>query len=225
MRLWTPSAASDVIVAEEPEDERFEQRLSPIDGRFASELRDLLVALGAGHGVRRIPQCLVVTGLDTSAETPIIASSLAITCAISGYRVLLVDANLDQPRLHLTFGASNDAGLSNLLGSSDPPHRLPKPTSIPNLSILVTGPRVRNHASLLAREQVLHRLAPIAGAFEYIIIDCTAITPVLVARVAGGADNVIMVVRRHVSSMRELANTVEILRAEGVVDPTVLMIE
>jgi hypothetical protein len=40
-----------------------------------------------------------------------------------------------------------------------------------------------------------------------------------------GVDNVLIAVKEHVSSMRDLANMVHTLRAEAVPEPSVLMIE
>src|SRR5690606_10619751 len=47
------------------------------------------------------------------------ASNLAVTMAMAGLRVLLIDADLRRPRLHETFNLPNSVGLSTLL-STDP---------------------------------------------------------------------------------------------------------
>lgn len=192
---------------------------------YARELRQLLSSLSRGQSVQRTPQRLVVAGVNTSTEASTIAASLATTCAGSGFRALLVDANLDQPSVHRYFGASNELGLSNLLGSSEPPHRFVQSTAFPNLAVVTAGPRLPNYSSLLARERVFHRLQPIAGSFEYIIADCGALSPSLVGRLSAGADNVIVAVKEHVSSMRELSSMIHTLQAESVASPSVLMIE
>jgi Mrp family chromosome partitioning ATPase len=193
--------------------------------RYQQELRNLLTSLAKGQGVQRTPQRLVVAGVHTASEASTVAASLALISAAGGYRVLLVDANLDEPVVDGLFGVTNTAGLSSLLSSSNPPHRMIQTTSIPNLAVITTGPATVNFSSLLARERVFHRLNAISTSFDYIIADCGSLAPSLVGRVSAGADNVIIAVKEHVSSMRELANVVETLQAEAFANPSVLMIE
>lgn len=192
---------------------------------YARELRKLLSNLAKGQSVQRTPQRLVVAGVNTSTEASTVAASLATTCAGSGFRALLVDANLDGPTVHRAFGVSNDVGLSNLLASAEPPHRFVQSTAFPNLAVVAAGPKLPNFSSLLARERVFHRLQPIASSFEYIIADCGSLSPSLVGRLSAGADNVIVAVKEHVSSMRDLSSMIHTLQAESVASPSVLMIE
>lgn len=195
------------------------------DPVLADKLRDVLSALTQGQDIHRTPQRIVISGVHVAHKARMMAASLGTACANSGYRVLLIDADLDQPSLHRTFGISNDLGLSKLLSGSDAPHHLVQRTSIANLAVICAGPPVRNYSSLIAREQVFHRLEPLARAFDYMLIDTGALAPALVARLSAGADNVVIAVEENVTSMRDLANMVELLQAEGVPHPVVLMIE
>jgi len=195
------------------------------DGPLAGQLRDLLTTLNHGSGVQHTPRRIVIGGVKTGKEASFLASSLAMTCARSGYRVLLVDANIPQPMVHRNLGLSNKLGLSTLLTSSDPPHALPQATAIPNLAAITIGPACPNLTSLLTREQLFHRLQPLASSFDYILVDCANLEPSLIGRVSAGADNVVVTVKQHVSSMREISNVVETLRHEGVSEPAILMVE
>jgi Mrp family chromosome partitioning ATPase len=191
---------------------------------MAGELRGLLNVLAQGQVAQRTPQRLVITGVHTETEASFLATNLARTCAESGYRVLLVDANFSRPSVHRTFGLSTSLGLSTLLSSANPPHALPQATQIPNLAAITIGPDCPNWSSLINREQIFHRLEPLAASFDYMIVDCGNVAPSLVGRISGGADNVVVAVKEHVSSMRELQMIVETLRSEGVVEPAVLMV-
>jgi Mrp family chromosome partitioning ATPase len=195
------------------------------DRALAGQLRELLTTLSHGQAIQRTPQRIVVTGVHTETEASFLATSLAMTCAGSGYRVLLVDANFERPMVHRNLGLSNKLGVSTLLSSADPPHTLPQATAFPNLAAITIGPPCPNLSSLLTREQLFHRLQPLAGSFDYMIVDCGGLAPALVARISGGADNVLIAVKEHVSSMKELSNIVETLRGEGVREPAVLMVE
>jgi Mrp family chromosome partitioning ATPase len=207
------------------------RELAPLDDAaqpaspYARELRQLLASLAKGQAVQRTPQRMVVAGVNTSTEASTVAASLATTCAGSGFRALLVDGNIDQPGVHRYFGVSNEVGLTSFLASSEPPHRFVQSTAIPNLAVITAGPRLTNYSSLISRERVFHRLQPIANSFEYIIADCSTLTPSLIGRLSAGADSVVVAVKEHVSSMRELSNMVQTLQAESAAAPSVLMIE
>ncbi len=195
------------------------------NSKFAQEMRQIVERLGATPCAPNMPRKITVAALGADTDGASLCASLAVTCSASGYQVLLVDGNIDRPRLHEMFGVSNTVGLSNLLGDRYPPNHLPQATSIPNLALISAGPRVSNHASLLLRERVLHRLDPIARAFDFIILDCTGLVPALVARSGSGSDNVVVAVKRHKSSMRALQDLVGALGDEGIENPSVVMIE
>jgi len=195
------------------------------DRALSTQLRELLNALAQGQAIQRTPQRLVITGVHTQSEASFLASKLALTCARTGYRVLLVDANFAQPSVHHSFGLSTQLGLSSLLASSNPPHALPQATAVPNLAAITIGPDCPNWSSLLNREKLFHRLQPLAASFDYMIVDCGNMTPTLVGRVSAGADNVVVAVKEHVASMKELAGIVDSLRSEGVAEPAILMVE
>lgn len=191
----------------------------------ADDLKQVLATLAKGNSGQRTTQRVVVAGAKTGADASRIAWGLALTSAASGFRVLLVDTNLNRPAAHAQFGLSNDFGLSDLLLGSGSPHRFPQATRIPNLAVIAAGTHASTYASLLARGRVFHRLQPLAKYFDYIIADAGSLTPALLARVSEGADNVVVAVRRHGSSMRELASLVRTLRDEAAPEACVLMIE
>lgn len=195
-----------------------------LDPELAAQLRDLLNNLAHGQAVQRTPQRLAITGVHTETEASFLASNIAMTAARSGYRVLLVDANFRNPGVHRTFGLSTSRGLSTLLSSPNPPHSVPQATPVPNLAAITIGPDTGNWSSLVTREQIFHRLEPLASSFDYIVVDCGNPAPSLVGRISAGADNVVIAVKEHVSSMRELTAIVDTLRSEGVAEPAILMV-
>jgi Mrp family chromosome partitioning ATPase len=204
-------------------------RVTPVNdedmGAYADQLKRVFAQLGKGHVVGRAAQRVVVAGVNAGFDASRIAWGLALTSAASGFRVLLVDSNLNRPAAHTQFGVSNDFGLSDLLMGTESPHRFPQSTSIPNLAVIAGGPKLSIYAGLLARERIFHRLEPLASYFDYIIADAGTLSPTLVARVSEGADNVIVTARQHVSSMHELASVVRTLREVSAPEPSVLMIE
>lgn len=211
LRRWSPRVGS--------------AQAAPDTSRYARQLRSVLSSLAKGRTVQRAAQRVVVTGVDTGVEASKLACGLAATCAASGYRALLVDANLDHPWVHRHFNLPNVDGLSSLLASAGSPHRLPQSTAVPNLAVITAGPKAVNYSSLLARERVFHRLDPIARHFDYIVIDAGTLPASLAGRISAGADNVLVAVKEHVSSVHQLELMIRTLQAEAVPDPAVLIIE
>jgi Mrp family chromosome partitioning ATPase/capsular polysaccharide biosynthesis protein len=67
------------------------------------------------------PDCrmYVVTSAGPSEGKSVTAANLAITFAITGMRVLLIDADMRRPTLHQLFDLPNSSGLSSIWGSGE----------------------------------------------------------------------------------------------------------
>jgi capsular exopolysaccharide synthesis family protein len=114
---------------------------------------------------------LLVTSSGPQEGKTTTATSLAITMAGSGNRVLLVDADMRRPRLHRIFGVRNDVGLSSLiLGEGRLTETLCE-TAIPALFVLPCGPVPPNPAELLHTAAFQKLLAEMAERFDRVIVD------------------------------------------------------
>lgn len=117
----------------------------------------------------------VVTSAMPSEGKSTVISNLAISLAMSGLHVLLIDADLRKPRIHEIFSLDNDIGLTSLLtaslsqssilsspskdGNSNGMNKdlisptwqeaIQAPTGIENLWILCSGSAVENPTELL----------------------------------------------------------------------------
>ena len=66
-------------------------------------------------------------------------------------KVLLIDADLRNPSLHVKLHRDNSIGLSNCLtGACTPPEAMQK-TEMPNWAFMASGPLPPNAADLLGR--------------------------------------------------------------------------
>ena len=70
------------------------------------------------------------------------AVNLAVTLSRAGNKVLIVDADLRKPKVHLYFGIENKEGLTNLLTSDKDKNKINtvKFDENSNLQILTSGP-------------------------------------------------------------------------------------
>jgi tyrosine-protein kinase len=114
---------------------------------------------------------LVVVSQHAEEGKTTTAASLAEVLAEAGDRVILVDANLRRPRLHLIYGVSNDFGLSGLLMQQDSENVLLASTRVENLRLLPSGPRPLSPSELLTSKRMMQTMASLREHSDYVIFD------------------------------------------------------
>lgn len=157
---------------------------------------------------------VMLLSVDTRAEAALVAANLAVACAQTGYRTLLVDANLDAPVQHDLFRVSNRSGLSLMLANGDAGDAI-QPTAINRLSLLPAGPAVRNYAELLDRARLYGRLREYADSYDLLLVDASHDDAAIAVAAAEGADGTMIVVRRDDSSMQRLKTLIDQLERRG----------
>jgi succinoglycan biosynthesis transport protein ExoP len=133
------------------------------------------------------------------------ATSLAITMAASGNRVLLVDADMRRPRIHRVFGLQNQAGLSSLILGEGSLGALAQATSVENLFVLPCGPVPPNPAELLHTAAFVRLLAEMSASFDRVIIDSPPIGVVADAVVMGTHVDGTLIVLKAGQTSRDVA--------------------
>lgn len=122
---------------------------------------------------------LLVTSPAKDDKKSITLANLAVTFAQGGYKTIIVDADLRQPKQHDIWGISNTSGLSNMMvddtAISNPPLQN---TDIENLQILVSGELPPNPADLLSGKRMDEIIGVLKARADYIIFDSP---PVLAA--------------------------------------------
>jgi capsular exopolysaccharide synthesis family protein len=106
-----------------------------------------------------------------------VALNLAHVAALAGQRVLLVDANLHSPSLHLLLDLPNVKGLSNLLENKNAPNEIIQRSHLAdNLFVLTAGLAIPGTARRLASSQMQYLMEELQATFDLVIYD----TPPLV---------------------------------------------
>jgi len=99
------------------------------------------------------------------------ASNLAISIALSGAHVLLVDADMRKPTLHNCMRVPNECGLSNILaGFCDVGDALYENLK-PNLGFLPSGLIPPNPVTLLGSDRAKKLFSTLGAEYDYVIID------------------------------------------------------
>ncbi len=142
------------------------------------------------------PRLMVVTSPGPQEGKSLTAINLAVTMALTGNRVLLVDADMRKPRLHKVFDLKNAFGLSNLIGGESEVAAALQRTQVPGLMLMTSGPVPPNPSELLGSERMGKLLEMLRGKFDRVILDCTPLIAVTDATVlASRTDGVILVIK------------------------------
>jgi capsular exopolysaccharide synthesis family protein len=118
-------------------------------------------------------------------------------------RVVLIEGDLRHPKLSKNFDIANSWGLSDILQSTNriedmPFEALVKPTEVPGLFVVPSGPSAANVSSLLHSPRMGALIAALKKHASLILIDSPPLLAVSDARIlASSSDAVIMVVRAH----------------------------
>lgn len=143
-----------------------------------------------------------------------VATNLAISIALSGRRVLLVDANFRRPSLIKIFPELREEGLSNVLIGQAHLDDVVTSTSVPGLDVLNAGPLPPNPAELLGSSYLRDMLVDARARYDQVIIDGPPVLLVSDAMVlAGAVDGVLLVCQYRATSRGALQRTQQQLDA------------
>ena len=156
--------------------------------------------------VNKENKTIAVTSAISGEGKSTISANLAIACAISGKRVLLIDGDMRRASLQAIFGYDKDLpGLSEVLIGSCKWWDVVLSDERENLNILPTGHLPPNPAELLAFPEMAELLAETQLQFDLVLIDLPPINivsdPLMVSSHVAGC---LMVVRQGYSDHREI---------------------
>ncbi len=145
-----------------------------------------------------------------------VATNLAVTAARVGMRVILVDADMRDPKVAQRFGVDIPEGLSDVLSSDRPLEPHLHEVGVPNLRVLAAGSEPPNPAELLASPQA-HRLwQELRAAADLVIIDTAPILQVAdPLELVREIDEIILVARERRSRARTIQAAVDRIHQVG----------
>lgn len=167
--------------------------LSPLAEAYRFLRTDLLLT-AAESGCQVV---MVATAKPGQGGTTTVAN-LAISLAMDGKRVILVDADMRRPSLHRVFKAGNEFGLSSVLTGERSLEESLVTTEIQNLCLLPAGPTPTNPSELLGSQQMGELVAQMRKGADFILLDtpsAVAFTDTVV--VSRWVDGVLLVVRAN----------------------------
>jgi len=183
---------------------------SPISEAFRA-LRTSLLLSQAEHP----PQVILVTSaLPREGKTTAVLN-LAVTLAQLGDRTLIVDGDMRKPGISkfLALGDGKHAGLSTYLAgvSSLDLVTVPHP-SIPNLSVVLSGPIPPNPADLLSSQRLRDALTALRSEYRFVVVDSPPIMAATDAVILSSlTDGVLLVVRSSCTPKEAFLRTRDLL--------------
>ena len=100
---------------------------------------------------------ILITSTTPGEGKSVTATNLAISLALDGKSVILVDADLRRPTIHTKFEVDSKPGLTNVLIGNMTLNQALKESKVPGLRLLTSGPHPPNPAELL-NSQIMRRL-------------------------------------------------------------------
>jgi len=137
---------------------------------LADSLRVVRTNLIYGSAEAR-PKVLAFTSASPGEGKSTVAAGLAILFAQNRNRVLLIDADLRRPSVHVLLDVPQNPGLATLLVSPDPVDLKPRPGSIRGLDVLPAGAPMNLSAERLDSDAMKAVLEQARGRYDWVIID------------------------------------------------------
>lgn len=189
---------------------------SPITENYRLVRANLQFATVNDDGEQTDQSTWMITSPEPGDGKTTTAANLAITTALSGRTVLLIDADLRRPNLHKLFGIDRGPGLGEILTGSEVGTSIRR-VLINGLSVLSAGNTTVPPTELLNSGRMRRLLRTVAQRFDVVIMDTP---PVLAATdplvVAPYVDVVMVVAAADKTDFRALDRVRETLEGIGV---------
>ena len=179
---------------------------------FLEAFRSIRSSLLYASETGKPPRTILVTSSEPNDGKSMTAANLAITMALGGARVLLVDADLRKGLLHERLKLPSQPGLTEAFTQGLNWKDLVRPTAFASLSFLPRGSTTQKSSELFLGPVAQKFLQEAAASYDYVLVDTA---PVMAAddvtTLAPHMDGVIFVIRAERTSARVARVSLETL--------------
>ncbi len=166
--------------------------------RGTEEFRTLRSRLYQLREKMTLKTLLVTSALPQEGKSFTAANLAQVFVRQHGRRVLLIDADLRGPRLHLVLGTPPGPGLSEYLLGKNDEFSVIQQGPMENLFFIPSGVGIEDPAELVGNGRLKMLVQRVGSLFDWIIIDSPPAIPVSDASLlANACDGVLMVVRSN----------------------------
>lgn len=186
----------------------FAQPESDAANQYREAVAKLLFSIGAS-----IPYTLLVSsvGSKTGDEAALTAGNLAVAFAQAGYRIVLVDAQLESPVLTTVFQADKKEGLANLLGAKSSEPQFVAVESAPSICLLPAGfSSAKSSHTMLNPIRLTALFEQLKKEADIVLVAGPAISQVAEGLALATQVNAVILVARHAEARsKEVKQVVE----------------
>ncbi len=181
------------------------------------------------ESIRSLRTCLHFAGLDStnnrimiSGPSPqvgktFVSSNLAAVMALSGQRVVLIDADMRKGHLHKTLNTPISNGLSDLLVKRCTLEQAINNVEVDNLHFISRGQVPPNPSELLMHANFRELLAELSERYDLVIIDTPPLLAVTDAAIVGREAGISLIVTRFgVNPAKEIELTIRRFAQNGI---------
>ncbi|HVZ84624.1 MAG TPA: polysaccharide biosynthesis tyrosine autokinase [Terracidiphilus sp.] len=163
------------------------------------------------------PKVLLITSTRPAEGKSSVSTLMAITFALNGSRVLLIDSDLRRPSVHLRFRMGKGLGLSSVLsGKAKPKEAIMEWADLPNLHIMPSGPVPPLPSELLGSKQMEDMLAALRPEYDFILIDTPPVLAVTDAAILGRlVDASVLIIRYGTAQRQVVQRCIDLLDRSG----------
>ncbi len=188
------------------------------DSREAEELRairaNIQLALRNGSSSSKV---LMFVSPGPHDGKSFIVANVAVSLALAGLRVNLIDGDLRKGELHAFFNLPRGEGLSDLVVTSDGDlSPFLRETHVPGLWLLSRGSQVSDPGSILASSRFAEMLDKLRKGCDIVLLDAPAVLAVSDAvLMTAVADHVLAIADAQLTSRRDLSRMKTLLAELG----------
>ena len=163
------------------------------------------------------PKVIMITSTRPAEGKSSVATLMAVTFALNGSRLLLIDADLRRPSVHLRFKLGKGVGLSSVLsGKATPGEAIVEWPELPNLHIMTSGPVPPLPSELLGSKQMENMLTQLRTEYDFIMIDTPPVLAVTDASVLSRlTDAAILIIRYGTAQRHVVQRCTDLLERSG----------
>ena len=139
--------------------------------------------------------------------------NLAISFALTGAKVLLIDADLRKPNVCKTLNITAEKGLTNVLTKQCTIGEAIITSEYRNLDILPSGIPVSFPAEILATDEMSDLLSLMGSQYDYVFVDTPPVNTVTdVAVLSKSVTGTLLLIRQAITTFQDVRNAIERLK-------------
>jgi capsular exopolysaccharide synthesis family protein len=184
---------------------------------FSEQMRALRTGLSLGATHTSPPCIIAITAARPGEGKTTLTIALARALAITGLRVLAVDADIRQPSFDAVFAAAGAAGLTDHLSNLTPLDEIILPDHLSPLHIIPAGTQTRDALSLFLSPALPAMFTELRTRYDVVLLDVPPAFALAESRVLSrAADAALLCIRWGNTPSRVVRAAITLLREANV---------